>query len=93
VLPTWSILDRGARHHPTTKTSPTPGRRLAGGWVDARGEPTRGGGRRRRCGEAVVALASRGYGNGVERIEFYRDTRCKKGVLSGVIEGLELKRK
>jgi hypothetical protein len=45
---------------------PTGRRRPTGGRVDA-------------CGEAVVALAAREYGNGVDRIEFYRQHGCKKG--------------
>jgi hypothetical protein len=49
-----------------------------GGWVDARGEPTRGGGRRRRSWEAVVALGLVDMGMRVERIEFYRNIGCKK---------------
>jgi hypothetical protein len=61
-----------------------------GGGVDAHGEPTRGGRRRRRCGEAVVALVARGHGDWVEGIEFYRDTGCKKGrALINVIEDIE----
>jgi hypothetical protein len=40
-----------------------------------------------------VALSARGYGNGGERIKFYRDTRCKKGVFIGVMQRIELKRK
>jgi hypothetical protein len=57
---------------------PTPSRRPTKGGIDARGDPTRGVGRRRRCGEAVVALGLVDMGMGVERIEFYRDMGCKK---------------
>jgi hypothetical protein len=62
--PTCSILDGGARHQPVGRRGPRRAGDHAGGGVNARGEPTPGGGRLRRCGEAVVALEAHGYGNG-----------------------------
>jgi hypothetical protein len=35
-----------------------------------------GGGRRRRCGEAVVVVGLMDMGIGVEIIEFHRDMEC-----------------
>jgi hypothetical protein len=63
-LPACSILDEGACHT-TGKTRPTGRRRPAGRGVNTRAE-------------AVVALAARGYGNEVERIEFYKEHEVKK---------------
>jgi hypothetical protein len=47
-----------------------------------RGRRPQGGNARRRPAEVVQGgvggARDRGYGNGVERIEFYRDMGCKK---------------
>jgi hypothetical protein len=55
---------------PTGREDEADGEQETGG---RRGRRPQGANARRRREEAVVVLAARGYGNGVKRIEFYRE--------------------